>query len=83
MAYPTSKLKPIMLREILVAEVGIDGKTLDSQPQTVLADLGLDSMAQVELGVVLRTQHGVNELPDDANTMSFDQLIELLCGNHA
>lgn len=67
------------LLDILVSEVGIDPTAVRDQPQATLADLGLDSMAQVELGVVLRTHHGVADLPEDANAMSFDELADHLC----
>ncbi|HSV66818.1 MAG TPA: acetyl-CoA carboxylase biotin carboxylase subunit [Mycobacteriales bacterium] len=68
------------LRDILVSEVGIDGTRLAEQPQSPLADLGLDSMAQVELGVILQNRHGVGDLPHDASTMSFGELSSHLCG---
>jgi acetyl-CoA carboxylase biotin carboxylase subunit len=73
-------LNPNELLEILVSELGIDEETLANQPESSLADLGLDSMAQVELAVVLRKQHGVAQLPEDANAMSFDQLARHVCG---
>nr|WP_242613779.1 acyl carrier protein [Herbihabitans rhizosphaerae] len=76
----TTTLDPITLREILVVEVGLDGEVLDKQRQTALDDLGLDSIALVELGVLLRTEHGVPELPEDANTLTFDELADKLCG---
>lgn len=75
---PTN-LDPTTLREILVSEVGLDVDELATQPAATLADLGLDSIAQVELGVVLRDRHGVSELPDDTSRMSFDQLAGYLC----
>jgi len=62
------------LRRILVDEIGIDSDLLDSAPGTVLADLGMDSMAQVELGVLLRKRFGIEELPEDANAMSVGEL---------
>ena len=73
-------LDPPVLREILVADVGIDPEELSQQPETPLADLGLDSIAQVELAVVLQERHGVAEIPDNANSMSFGELAVYLCG---
>jgi acyl carrier protein len=75
----TPVLDPTALREILVTSVGIDDAALTEEPHATLADLGLDSMAQVELEVVLRSRHGVQELPDDTSAMSFDELARRLC----
>ncbi len=75
----TNTLTSDGLLDILVTEVGIDADAVHGQPEATLADLGLDSMAQVELGVVLLTQHGVTKLPEDANGMSFHQLVGHLC----
>lgn len=72
-------LNPTALREVLVSAVGIDPDQLTRQPQTPLADLGLDSIARVELGVVLRHQHGIGELPKHASAMSFEELARHLC----
>ncbi|MGH4025971.1 MAG: acetyl-CoA carboxylase biotin carboxylase subunit [Pseudonocardiaceae bacterium] len=73
-------LDPEALQQILVNDVGIDSVALAQQPDAVLSDLGLDSMAQVELGVVLHSRHGVKELPEDAHTMSLRDLANHLCG---
>ena len=73
-------LNPEALQEILVSDVGIDPVALAEQPDAVLSDLGLDSMAQVELGVVLHSRHGVTELPEDTHAMSLRQLANHLCG---
>jgi acyl carrier protein len=73
-------LDPAELRDILVTDVGIDAEQLAEQPTTSLADLGLDSMAQVELGVVLEARHGVTGIPEHTSTMSFDELAGHLCG---
>ncbi len=80
MTNTTPALDRTALHDILVSDVGIDRVTLTEQPQATLADLGLDSMAQVELGVVLHSRHGVKELPDDVPTMSFGELADHICG---
>ncbi len=72
-------LDPTALREVLVTAVGIDPEQLTQQPQAPLADLGLDSIARVELGVVLQDRHGIGELPEHASTMSFEELARQLC----
>jgi acyl carrier protein len=74
-----SVLNASALREALVEEVGIDAAELSSQPDAALADLGLDSMAQVELAVVLKDRFGVGGLPEEVATMSFTELAGRLC----
>ena len=68
-----------LLREILVTDVGIDSEQLSLQPEAALVDLGLDSIAQVELAVVLAERHGIAAIPDNANAMSFGELGVYLC----
>jgi acyl carrier protein len=75
----TLELSGEALLEILVDEVGIDADMLAEEPGAPLSDFGLDSMAQVELGVVLRDKFGVAGIPEEASTMSFDQLASHLC----
>ncbi|HEY0640408.1 MAG TPA: acetyl-CoA carboxylase biotin carboxylase subunit [Pseudonocardiaceae bacterium] len=79
----SSGLNRTDLRDLLVTEVGIDRALLTELPNDNLSELGLDSMAQVELGVVLRTQHGIAQIPEHTNTLSFHQLADLLCGTSA
>jgi acetyl-CoA carboxylase biotin carboxylase subunit len=75
----TIVLDPTALRKILVTEVGIDAERLTLQPEAPLSDLGLDSMAQVELGVILQDRHSVGGLPAHTSTMSFEELASHLC----
>jgi acetyl-CoA carboxylase biotin carboxylase subunit len=77
--HTTTMLNPAALREVLVADVGIDPEQLTLQPQAPLVDLGLDSIARVELGVVLHDRHGVDELPEHTSSMSFEELSGHLC----
>lgn len=79
-ATKTETLDPTTLRRVLVTDIGLDGGQLSDEPQSTLEDLGMDSLAQVELGVVLQGRYGVRDLPEDAATMSFDQLAARLCG---
>lgn len=76
----TATLTPPGLRELLATEVGIDPEQLTQHPEIALENLGLDSIAQVELSVVLQQRHGVSELPEDVSEMSFDELAAYLCG---
>jgi acyl carrier protein len=73
-------LDPNALREILVSDIGLDGEQLCQQPQPTLEELGMDSIAQVELGVVLQSRFGVRAVPEDASTMSLDELTARICG---
>jgi acyl carrier protein len=62
------------LRQILIEDIGIEAEALSDDPDAALSDLGMDSIAQVELGVVLRGRFGVEELPEDASAMSLAEL---------
>ncbi|HEX7660097.1 MAG TPA: acyl carrier protein [Pseudonocardiaceae bacterium] len=68
------------LRQILVDEMGVDESTLLDAPGVALGDLGFDSIALVELGVVLRDRFGVEELPEEAGDMTLAQLAKHLAG---
>lgn len=70
---------PESLHEILTLDVGLDPATLTANPNASLAELGLDSMALVELGVLLSSRHGIRKLPDEAGEMSFPELVGHLC----
>lgn len=81
MNHPILALDPTALREILIVDVGIDRDALaEAPPDATLADLGLDSLAQVELGVVLGTRHGIEQVPEAMSAMTFDELVGHLCG---
>ncbi len=62
------------LRQILLDDLGIDGQLLAEAPDCSLGDLGVDSIAQVELAVVLSNRFGVTTIPDDVSDMSLDEL---------
>lgn len=66
------------LRQILLDDIGIDGQLLAEAPDCSLGDLGVDSIAQVELAVVLRDRFGITTIPDDVSDMSFDELADCL-----
>lgn len=80
MSHATLTLSPAVLREILVFDVGIEPDALADAAGAALADLGLDSLAQVELGVVLHNRYGIDRLPEAMGTMSLDELADRLCG---
>jgi len=62
------------LRQILLDDIGIDGQLLAEAAYCSLGDLGVDSIAQVELSVVLRDRFGITTIPDDVSDMSLDDL---------
>jgi aromatase len=68
--------------EILRTKIGL---TLDeSTPDTTatLAELGVDSLAVLELQTVLKQEYQV-EVPDDAAGLTVDQLHDTLCRQFA
>jgi aromatase len=62
------------LCRILQDDIGIDGQLLAEAPDRSLGDLGVDSLAQVELAAVLRDRFGITAIPDDTIEMSLDEL---------
>ena len=73
-------LDPAALRTLLVTDIGLDEALLATSPDSTLEDLGMDSLARVELGVVLKSRFGVTELPEDASTMTLAELTDRFCG---
>lgn len=65
------------LREILVTSAGLPPSSLDNSGSQSLADLGMDSLATMELQAIVQTRHGV-QLPDEALTMSVLELAEFM-----
>jgi len=66
------------LRQVLLDDIGIDGKLLAEAPDCSLGDLGVDSIAQVELAVVLHDRFGITAIPEDVSDMSLDELAGFL-----
>ena len=69
----TQGIRQEELRQILVDDIGIDGQLLAEAPDCSLSDLGVDSIAQVELAVVLQNRFGVTTIPDGVSDMSLDE----------
>lgn len=70
----TPRVTPDQVREILVADTGVAREALNGQDRTPLADLGLDSLAMLQLQSRIERRYGV-ELPDDALAMSVTELV--------
>jgi acyl carrier protein len=65
----TLRVTAAELREVLITAAGIAPERLDGQETTPLVDLGVDSLAVLELQAVANRRYGV-EIPDDALEMS-------------
>jgi minimal PKS acyl carrier protein len=78
-----SRLGPVTaadIEEILVNRTGLAADAVDGQPHTALVDLGLDSLAVLELQTEAARQFGV-EIPEDAIEMSIAGLVAYINDN--
>ncbi|MEI2774860.1 MAG: acyl carrier protein [Tetrasphaera sp.] len=62
---------------ILESSCGVAGEALALAPHTPLIDLGMDSLAVLELQAKVSEHHDV-ELPDDAGELSLSQIADLV-----
>jgi acyl carrier protein len=62
------------IEEILVSRTGLDADAVDGQAHVPLVDLGLDSLAVLELQAEAARRYGV-EIPDSAIEMSITGLV--------
>lgn len=63
------------LMALLVAKVGLPSQEITDNPQRSFADLGLDSLAFLQLQSEIKTQYGV-ELPGDRPlTYTFGEIL--------
>jgi acyl carrier protein len=65
------------LKEILISSVGLTPSSFDGTENLVLSDLGLDSLAAMELQAILKTRHGV-QIPEEALSMSVAEISDFL-----
>jgi acyl carrier protein len=61
------------LNEIVVAAAGVSQATLETAGDQLLADLGLDSLAAMELQSITQARYGVR-IPDESLEMSLPQI---------
>lgn len=61
------------LREILISNAGLLASSLEDGENDSLAELGLDSLATMELQAIVKARHGVL-LPDESLTMSVQEI---------
>ena len=62
---------------ILVKKVGLAPQTLAGNPDGSLEDLGLDSLAVLELQIVITKQYGV-EIPDESGELNVGQIVDFI-----
>nr|WP_042191455.1 acyl carrier protein [Kibdelosporangium sp. MJ126-NF4]CEL20093.1 hypothetical protein [Kibdelosporangium sp. MJ126-NF4]CTQ97317.1 hypothetical protein [Kibdelosporangium sp. MJ126-NF4] len=61
------------IREILVSAAGLDPSAFDGAEHDSLAELGLDSLATMELQSIVQTRHQIR-IPDESLAMSVPQI---------
>lgn len=66
-------------RQVLTEGAGLKAETLVDADDTTLQDLGLDSLATMEVQAIVETRYGV-KIPDGAELMTVAQLSEFLAG---
>lgn len=62
---------------ILVKKVGLAPQTLAGNPEGTLEELGLDSLAVLELQIVITKQYGV-EIPDESGELNVGEIVEFI-----
>ncbi|MFV0524990.1 MAG: acyl carrier protein [Acidimicrobiales bacterium] len=65
------------LMEILVMETGLSRDVVTDDPSATFADVGLDSLAFLQLQTVIDNRHGL-ELADDRRDDTFGTIIDLV-----
>jgi aromatase len=65
------------ITSILVRNCGMDPDAATAAPGATLAELGMDSLALLELGAVVADRHGV-QVPENAGLLTIDEVAGLL-----
>lgn len=65
------------VRRMLVEGAGVDASDLAAGPELSLVDLGVDSLAAMELQALVQARHGVR-IPDESLQMSVPEIAELI-----
>ncbi len=65
------------IETILVGKVGLAPQSLADNPESSLEDLGLDSLAVLELGIVVNKQYGV-EIPEESAGLTVADIVDLI-----
>jgi acyl carrier protein len=77
----TQPVTTAAVEDILVRRTGVNPAILDGQRATALLDLGIDSLAVLELQAVVERQFGVT-LPEDAGALSVTTITDLINTGH-
>ncbi len=67
------------VESILVTKVGLAPDTLAANPEGSLEELGLDSLAVLELQIVITKQYGV-EIPDESGEFNVGEIVDFVNG---
>ncbi len=67
------------LMTLLVAKVGLPTEARTDNPQRTFADIGLDSLAFLQLQAELQNAYGV-ELPTEPQSYTFGQIVDQVNG---
>jgi aromatase len=70
------------VESILVTKVGLAPQTLAGNPEGSLEELGLDSLAVLELQIVITKQYGV-EIPDESGELNVGAIVDYINDNSA
>lgn len=65
---------------LLVKKVGLAPESLADNREGTLEELGLDSLAVLELQIVVTKQYGV-EIPDESGELNVGQIVEFINEN--
>lgn len=65
------------LNRILLQKVGIDPDTLEGAAEPTLEDLGLDSLAALEIQTIVKDAYGV-ELPENTVEMTTTEVVSFV-----
>jgi acyl carrier protein len=68
------------VESILVTKVGLDQRTLAGNREGTLEELGLDSLAVLELQIVITKAYGV-EIPDESGELNVGQIVDFINDN--
>lgn len=68
------------VESILVTKVGLDQRTLAGNREGTLEELGLDSLAVLELQIVITKAYGV-EIPDESGELNVGQIVDHINDN--
>jgi acyl carrier protein len=67
------------VRAILIERTGVPRDAIGADDDAALTDLGVDSLAVMELAAVLRDEYGLT-VPEDAITMSPKEIVRMVNG---